>query len=167
MSEIMLAENPLEAIRGWVIVQPSEVQSSIYFMVGLLLVDRDEVEEADFILEPESNFWAWVDDKINSDEKSAVAAALHLRELVQYFVIDHFGKKEQWDYIASSNSSIAEQFRSQGEDPNFIETIEGVARSAPFRQRLWHRVASDWSDFVSERLTNDHIRFWQLSLDDF
>jgi hypothetical protein len=162
----MQAENPLEAIRGWIIAQPSEVQSSIHFMVGMLLVDRDEVDEPDFILDPEKHFWAWVDDKINSHDESTVSAALHLRELIQYFVIDHFGKKEQWDHIASSNSSIAEQFRSQGEDPNFVETIEGVARSAPFRQRLWHRVASDWTDFISKRLTNDHIRFWQFSQDE-
>ena len=162
----MQAENPLEAIRGWILAQPSEVQSSIHFMVGMHLVDRNEMNEPDFILDPEKHFWAWVDDKIDVHQESTVSAALHIRELIQYFVIDHFGKKEQWDYIASSNSSIAEQFRSQGEDPNFVETIEGVARSAPFRCRLWHRVASDWMDFISKRLTNDHIRYWQFSQDE-
>ncbi|TAA46249.1 hypothetical protein [Pseudoxanthomonas winnipegensis] len=159
----MQAENPPEAIRGWILSQPTEVRSSIHFMVGMLLFDRDEVNEADFILDPEKHFMDWLNVKTDSHEKGIVAAALHLRSLIQYFVVDHFGNKEQWDYIANSNSSIAEDLRSQGEDPNFVETIESVARSAPFRQRLWHRVASDWTHFIPTRLTNDRIRFWQAS----
>jgi len=162
----MQSENPLKAILDWIVAQPSEVQSSIHFLVGILVVDRDKVEEFEFIAEPEKHFLAWVNDKLDSDEKTTVSAALYLRELIQYFVIDHFGNKKQWDYIASSNSSIAEEFRAQGEDSNFVETIENVARSAPFRRRIWHKVALDWTNFISKHLTNNHILLWQLSNDE-
>lgn len=154
--------NPLDAIQAWITRQPEGIRSTIYFMIGLRVIDRDNVEDLDFITGPKKHFDRWVQEKRELRRDDVISAALYLRELIQFFVIDHFGSRERWKEMTDSNAAIANEFRAKAPDATMVQHLDDMARSAPFRGKLWERAADSWNTFVAEHLTNKHLEFWQI-----
>jgi len=157
----MKIPNPLEAVQAWITHQPDEVKSTIHFMVGLRVIDCDKVGDVDFVLAPKEHFDRWMQEKIELRVDDVVSASLHVRELIQFFVIDHFGSRKQWENITDFNASMADEFRGYAPDATMVENLDGIVRSAPFRQKLWERTATDWNSFVADNLTNGHLLLWK------
>lgn len=154
--------NPLDAIQAWIARQPEGIRSTIYFMIGWRVIDRDSVDDLDFIAGPKKHFDRWVQEKRELRRDDVISAALYLRELIQFFAIDHFGSREEWKDMVDSNAAIANEFRAKAPGATLVQDLDEMALSAPFRGKLWERAANSWNTFVVEHLTNKHLVFWKI-----
>ena len=161
MEDLPQLTHPITAIRTWLESQPEEVRSSSAVLVAPHLNVTD-FQEITFLGEPAALFEAWLRENESLEDRAAVAQALVLRCLFQFFVIDHFGKKDQWNRMAEINSEIASNLLSQGHTAEFIEPLEKVALSAPFRQRLWAKSSASWRELVVSTLSDGHLRTWLI-----
>jgi hypothetical protein len=162
----MNLSNPIETIRTWIAGQPDIVRSAIHVMVGARIMDWGNVEDMEFVVAPEKHFEEWLEERIDARADDVIASSIYLRELIQFFVMDHFGSSQQWEALVEINSSIAEEFRAIAPQSDLVESIDGVVRTAPFHQKLWTRTVSDWNNLIIEKLSNDRLRNWKLSRDE-
>lgn len=161
----MIASHPLSQIVEWLGSQPEEVRSTTALLVATKLMNGPADNEFELLEDPFQGLSDWLIEREHDDANQVVSVALHVRELIQFFVMEHFGTKEQWSRIKENTAGLIVEFEKEGQGALMTDPLVNVTRQAPFRQRLWHKAAKDWTCFSEDSLSNETLRLWLLMND--
>mgnify|MGYP001628045931 CR=1 FL=1 len=158
----MQLDHPLNILHDWLVSQPEEIRSTTAVLAAPHLSESRFSDFTFFVEEPASQFEEWLLAQCELKGRTAVAKILTLREIIQFFVIDHFGNEDQWKQIAKDHTVSISEFEEEGYGAEITEPLEHVVRSTPFRRRLWAKTAKSWGLLVNDALSNEQLRVWLL-----